>query len=295
MITIVDKTGSCVDTQLSLQYSATVSYPPLSVSADSVVFNNLVSGTSYTTIAQDLAEGDNIIPIDHGELFTPAAVRLTGTPNTRVTVYFVLPTNLSPSDGIGAITMNYDIKNCNWVDENTDSARFFNPMNPFELFLDNSGKAILRIGGNPLVSSIITAHEFLGVGLITAEYTKFPTTKSTSGISVDNQAQVLFRAINTITGIKSNGLLPKYFVLHQNYPNPFNPSTTIRYELPKACFVALKVYHLLGQEVMTLVNERQNAGRYEKIMDCSSLSNGIYFYRLQSGDFVDTKKLIFIK
>jgi len=89
--------------------------------------------------------------------------------------------------------------------------------------------------------------------------------------------------------------LPKQFSLGQNYPNPFNPITTIRYELPRASFVTLRVYNLIGQEVATLVNEKKDVGRYDVAFSANKLTSGVYFYRLQSGDFIDIKKLILIK
>ncbi len=89
--------------------------------------------------------------------------------------------------------------------------------------------------------------------------------------------------------------VPKTFLLEQNYPNPFNPSTTIRYQLPFAGNVSLKVYDVLGREVMTLVNRRQEAGAYNFTLNAASLSSGIYFYRLQSGNFVQTKKMMLVK
>ena len=91
------------------------------------------------------------------------------------------------------------------------------------------------------------------------------------------------------------------FALFQNYPNPFNPSTTIRYSIPNVIAseakhsVVLKVYDILGNEVATLVNENKSAGNYEVKFDGSNLSSGIYFYKLQSGSFVQTKKFILIK
>jgi len=85
------------------------------------------------------------------------------------------------------------------------------------------------------------------------------------------------------------------FRLEQNYPNPFNPSTTIKYSIPKQRDVTLKVYDLLGSEVLTLVNKLQFKGKYEVDFDGSDLTSGIYFYRLQAGDFVETKKMILMK
>lgn len=90
-------------------------------------------------------------------------------------------------------------------------------------------------------------------------------------------------------------LLPTKFALMQNYPNPFNPSTTIAYELPTRAKVLLKVYDMLGREVATLVNGEQTAGRYAQPFNASQFSSGVYFYRLQAGNFVETKKMILVK
>lgn len=96
--------------------------------------------------------------------------------------------------------------------------------------------------------------------------------------------------------IKENSSIPKEFVLHQNYPNPFNPTTKIIYELSKTGFVTLKVYDVLGREVSTLVNQYQNAGRYEIIFDAGNLSSGIYFYKLiTESNFYEVKKMLLIR
>ncbi|MFQ3598140.1 MAG: T9SS type A sorting domain-containing protein [Chloroherpetonaceae bacterium] len=89
--------------------------------------------------------------------------------------------------------------------------------------------------------------------------------------------------------------LPTKFSLAQNYPNPFNPTTSIAYELPRTSRVVLKVYDVLGREVTTLINEEQSAGRYVQTFNASNLSSGIYFYRLQAGNFVETKKMMLVK
>ncbi len=93
--------------------------------------------------------------------------------------------------------------------------------------------------------------------------------------------------------------VPSKFELSQNYPNPFNPSTKIRYSIPNVgsglAQTVLKVYDVLGNEVATLVNEYKPAGSYEVTFDASSLSSGIYLYKIQSGNFIQTKKMILIK
>ena len=89
--------------------------------------------------------------------------------------------------------------------------------------------------------------------------------------------------------------LPLDYVLYQNYPNPFNPSTTIQYSIPKKSIVTLKVYDILGNEVASLVNEDKSIGSYEGKFDGTGLPSGIYFYRLQAGSFVETKKMVLMK
>jgi hypothetical protein len=98
-----------------------------------------------------------------------------------------------------------------------------------------------------------------------------------------------------ITDIASQHDLPTAFAMGQNYPNPFNPSTIIKYELPKSSLVRLSVYDLLGREVSVLVNERRDAGVYEVKLEGANLASGVYFYRLQAGDFVQTRKLLLVR
>ena len=93
---------------------------------------------------------------------------------------------------------------------------------------------------------------------------------------------------------------PRQFALDQNYPNPFNPATTIRYELPQAAQVTLKLYNLLGQEVSTLVNERQEAGFHTILWNGRNgagrtVASGVYFYRLEAGEFAKVKKMLLVK
>ncbi|MHB8338621.1 MAG: T9SS type A sorting domain-containing protein [Ignavibacteriaceae bacterium] len=85
------------------------------------------------------------------------------------------------------------------------------------------------------------------------------------------------------------------YTLEQNYSNPFNPVTTINYTVPEKGFVTIKVYDLLGKEVASLVNEEKNSGSYSAEFNGSKLSSGVYFYRMQAGSFVETKKLILMK
>ena len=93
----------------------------------------------------------------------------------------------------------------------------------------------------------------------------------------------------------TNALIPEEFKLNQNYPNPFNPSTTVNFSIPEATFVSLKIFNSLGEEVETLVAEELGGGNYKYDWNAINLPSGIYFYKLQSENFVETKKMILMK
>ena len=89
--------------------------------------------------------------------------------------------------------------------------------------------------------------------------------------------------------------MPTAFALNQNYPNPFNPTTIIKYALPKYIKIVIKVYDILGREVKTLVNEFQKAGYYNITFDGSNYASGVYFYRIEAGEFKQSKKMVLVK
>ncbi|MCH9028334.1 MAG: T9SS type A sorting domain-containing protein [Bacteroidetes bacterium] len=97
-----------------------------------------------------------------------------------------------------------------------------------------------------------------------------------------------------IVSVESSNFITDY-VLEQNYPNPFNPSTTIKFGLPEKSNVVITVYNSLGAEVATLVNEVREAGSYEIKFNANNFSSGIYYYKITSGNFVETKKMILLK
>lgn len=99
----------------------------------------------------------------------------------------------------------------------------------------------------------------------------------------------------TGVGVENEPTTPDKFELSQNFPNPFNPTTSIKFSVPQTQYVSLKVYDVLGTEVATLVDEEKFAGNYNVQFNGSSLASGVYLYRLQAGNFVQTKKLILMK
>ena len=126
-------------------------------------------------------------------------------------------------------------------------------------------------------------------------------TDNSSGCTMTSGSNLSYRPnitlfFTTATGINNQTLgIPVKYDLKQNYPNPFNPVTKINYELPKDGYISLKIYDVLGREVRTLVNEVKTAGYYSVDFDASTLSSGVYFYKMESGAFSDIKRMVLIK
>jgi len=110
------------------------------------------------------------------------------------------------------------------------------------------------------------------------------------GIKIDGQ---IYGTITQVSVEKEQ--LPNQYQLFQNYPNPFNPTTTFSFALPTESFVSLKVFDIMGREVAIIVSEELSAGTYSRQWNAANLSSGIYFYRLHTGAFIETKKLILLK
>lgn len=118
----------------------------------------------------------------------------------------------------------------------------------------------------------------------------------TNGYPQPFEFRSYFLKRNKLTDIDVNdNFSPSEFNLFQNYPNPFNPITNIEFRIADFGFITLKVYDVLGNEITTLVDEFRNAGRYDVTFDATQLSSGIYFYRLQAGEFVQSRKMILLK
>jgi len=122
------------------------------------------------------------------------------------------------------------------------------------------------------------------------------TANLTSGTGALSYRPNISLVINLVTGINQlTTEIPESYSLSQNYPNPFNPVTKINFALPKQSFVTMKIYDILGREIKTLVNEVKSAGNYIIDFNASELASGVYYYRIEAGDFKDVKKMILIK
>jgi hypothetical protein len=159
--------------------------------------------------------------------------------------------------------------------------------------------------GDTLTYSLVTAPFWLSIdstnGLIEGGPGVFSVGDTMVTARVDdgrgrNDTQTYTLHIHPTVGIDSEtNQVPQQYALHQNYPNPFNPTTTINYQIPELSFVTLKVFDVLGSKVATLVNEEKAAGTYDIELNAVNLPSGIYFYKLQAGDFVETKKMVLMK
>ena len=100
---------------------------------------------------------------------------------------------------------------------------------------------------------------------------------------------------NSVSISQISSFIPTEYKIYQNYPNPFNPSTKIKFDVPKLSDVKLTVYDISGKEMEVLINNKLSPGSYEFKWDASNLSSGVYFYRIQSQDFIETKRMLLIK
>ncbi len=209
----------------------------------------------------------------------------------------------------GDYTKTYDKNIFILMDENTQSAAEYTIMG-----LEQYPKAI-TIGSQTAGADGNVSFIYLPGGIITyftGMGTFYPDHTQTQRIGIvpdvyvyptiegirEGKDEVLNAALNyEPTGINNNknNIQLSNFNLEQNYPNPFNPTTIIRYKLPASAFVILKVYNVLGREVRILVNDRQTKGTHSVKFNSVGLPSGVYFYRMQVGNFFETKKLILLK
>ncbi len=166
---------------------------------------------------------------------------------------------------------------------------------------DHNNKFVILVAG--FDGALFKFYEGSSLGFVETTFTQKPLFSIASfqagnrfHVWVAGEGMTLLHTTFLITDINDD-LVKEDFSYHlvQNFPNPFNPTTTITYQIKEKGFTTLKIYDLLGKEVTTLVNEEKIAGKYEVKFDATSLSSGIYFYRLEAGSFIETKKMILIR
>lgn len=131
---------------------------------------------------------------------------------------------------------------------------------------------------------------------LSGETTYFWRVNISTGDGTSDWSEVWRFTTEIVSTVEDNmGEIPSQFTLHQNYPNPFNPATTITFDLPKDSFVTLKIYNARGEEVATLASEQLTAGQHRYDWHANGFASGVYFYRLQSSDFVSTRKMMLVQ
>ncbi|MCX6165413.1 MAG: T9SS type A sorting domain-containing protein, partial [Ignavibacteriae bacterium] len=155
---------------------------------------------------------------------------------------------------------------------------------------------VIKISFTSGSDSLIRVMNDVNNQLYTFDFSRQPTT-----VTFDPNNDILLKIATTSNGINNiSNNIPDKFEMNQNYPNPFNPSTIIKFQIKDARFVIMKVYDILGKEVSTLINEKLQAGTYEIPFSINQLTNnqtasGIYFYKIEAGDFSKTMKMILLK
>jgi len=200
------------------------------------------------------------------------------TVNSQVVVPPAVPQLISPKDG--ADYLPSDIRFSWYASSRAETYR-------------------LQIADNNLFTTIIFQDSLITdtsrqvTGIAEGQHYWRVSASNTGGTS--DWSSVRSFSVSSHLGENTVSDLPTQFALMHNYPNPFNPTTIINYQLPKSAKVSLRVYDLSGREVATLVNTVQSAGYYSVIFNAANLPSGAYIYRLQAGNFVETKKLLLVR
>jgi len=159
---------------------------------------------------------------------------------------------------------------------------------------------LVNVGGNPVGIAVDGTNQkvyYVKEGSIQS----VDLTGGTPVTILDSNDGIVFPLHLAILGESSIGVednlqdIPAFFKLSQNYPNPFNPVTTISYQLPKSEFVNMSIYNVAGQLVETLLNGHKNAGYHSVLWNASGVSSGLYFYRIEAGEYTETKKCLILK
>jgi photosystem II stability/assembly factor-like uncharacterized protein len=124
---------------------------------------------------------------------------------------------------------------------------------------------------------------------------KIHPTENYLAIGTHGRSMYMVDLSQVVNNVQNQSTIPESFKLYQNYPNPFNPTTKLSFIIGNSSFVTLKVYDVLGKEVATLVNEEKSSGKYSVNFNANNLASGIYFYKLQAGNFTKTMKMILMK
>ncbi len=276
-------------------------------------YYNIPTQESYSTTftVSSVQSGGSVIEGFESSLGTwqqPSASPLTHGVDTTSSSFGVV---YKPYDGFNSAALNYRFDSTNAVCAVENSQGYdISSSGSFGMWVfgDNSGNELDFIFG-PTSANIIPIDTINWYGWKYIGMWRAKTDTSTAlfeGVAIKRlQASLFDNSTIYVDDIQVNGIVthvgentavaPNAFMLSQNYPNPFNPTTSISYKLSALSRVTLKVYDVLGREVATLVDGKQNPGAYTAFFDGSRFASGVYFYELRAGSYIVTKKMILVK
>ncbi len=232
-------------------------------------------------------ENGAFISTDRGTSWTAANTGLTGDALKINNMFgiFALTSNgiYLPTPSLAAFTgwisagLTGDYRTCT---ANISTSEYYFFGNNVGTFANLQTSAVSAISLNGISGGVITSSLIYGANIFVGTETGGVFRAPLSGLT---------------TGVNEGNELPNKFTLSQNYPNPFNPSTTISFNLPLKSYVSLKVFDVLGREVSNLVSKELTAGSYSQQWSAGNLPSGMYFYRLQAGNYSETRKLVLLK
>ncbi len=294
-LTIKDTLGVRLSSGVTVNGALTFTAGKLSIGSKNLFATSIVGTSTTNYIVTDSAgtlkrypvgATQTLFPVGTTALYSPVWITNAGTVDTFTVA--VAPDALGGTlSGNGRVKLKWNIN------EKTAGGSNATLQFGWNASQEDANFAANRAGNALIVHLPDTLH--VGTGAYTSQFTTLPYTLSRGGITTFGSFAV--GRLGSITAVGNTApVAPKEFSLEQNYPNPFNPSTVIYYQLPKESRVSLKIYSLLGQEVATLVDEVKQAGSYTVTFSAQSgFATGVYFYRIQAGDFVALKKMMLIK
>ena len=252
----------------------------------------LRSGISYNNFDQSLISSS----IDNGEYVLLKSSDLGNNFNTVISnIGSMLNSCLSFNNELGFLATGGGTMGSLYRSTNSGANWFISPINEStrSVFVDNLGQ-VLAGAMSGLYYSSNHGSNFIALGLEIGQDNFVSSISKQEKFFLGTYRTGLYE-FTIITSIDDPIEPIIDYDLIQNFPNPFNPSTTIRYQIPQDGIVTLKIYNILGSEVATLVNEEKVAGHYEVNFNANSLSSGVYFYKIQAGGFISSKKMILLK
>lgn len=248
-------------------------------STPNTFFDGVNQGRTYSSFATSL---DARLSVE-----SPIEIQLSGTKNGTTLSLVAVITQTSAIAQQDLVVHVVGVENVSYVGRNGVSPQDFVMRKMITPVAGESFTPELQVKKLVMKTAQITnATNIINAGIVVF----------VQSVSTKEVFQSEYISYGTLTGIQNNhNITPAQFLLEQNYPNPFNPTTIINYSLPQAGNVILKVYDVLGKEVTTLVSNYQESGSYSIEFNASTLSSGMYFYKLSSNKFSEVKKMHMVK